>query len=57
MVLKALMENLESLDVMEQTDVMEKWEYLDFLVGEVLLEHLVNKESKVSMLFMNFFLK
>ena len=57
MVLKALMENLESLDVMEQTDVMEKWEYLDFLVGEVLLEHLVNKESKVSMLFTNFFLK
>ena len=57
MVLKALMENLECLDVMEQTDVMEKWEYLDFLVGEVLLEHLVNKESKVSMLFTNFFLK
>ena len=51
------MENLECLDVMEQMDVMEKWEYLDFLVGEALLEHLANKESKVWMIFTNFFLQ
>ena len=47
MVLKVHMENLECLDATERTDVMEKWGYLDFLAEEALLEHLVNKESKV----------
>ena len=41
------MENLEYLGAMERTDVMGKWGYLDFLAEEALLEHLVNKESKV----------